>query len=48
MKRILTKTTYSFLAVLILFTTFIVSPSQVNGETLGDLKKKLNQKIEEY
>lgn len=48
MKKILTKTTYSFLAVLILFTTFIVSPSQVNGETLGDLKKKLNQKIEEY
>lgn len=48
MKKILTKTFYSFLAVLLFFITFITTPIEVNGETLGDLKEKLDQKIEEY
>lgn len=48
MKKIMTKFFYLSLAMSLFFITFLITPMQVKGETLGDLKEKLNKKIEEY
>lgn len=48
MKKNIEKSVRLCLAISLLFVTFLSSPEQAKGKTLGDLKDELNKKIEEY